>query len=236
MECQRPEAGVLLPDPVPCHNCIVMNKSSQVVVGAAVAIVAALAGMLLSRSLVQPAAQAPALAVGTWLEPGRPLPDFMLVDQAGNAFGSERLRGQWSVLFFGFTSCPDICPTTLTTLGSFEKSLQDLPTANRPQVVFVSVDPQRDTPERVDAYVKFFSPTIRGITGTPDGIAALAGALHVPYAVTALPDGNYTVDHSSALFLVDPEGALRAVFSAPHDASKLAADFRQVVGRTAAAR
>lgn len=213
-----------------------MNKSSQVVVGAAVAIVAALAGMLLSRSLVQPAAQAPALAVGTWIEPGRPLPDFTLVDQAGKPFNKERLQGHWNVLFFGFTSCPDICPTTLTTLGSFEKSLQDLATTNLPQVVFVSVDPQRDTPDRVDAYVKFFSPSIKGITGTPEAIASFADALHVPYAVTPLPDGTYTVDHSSALFLVDPDGALRAVFSAPHDATKLATDFRQVVGRVAAAR
>lgn len=213
-----------------------MNKSSQVIAGAAVAIVAAVAGMLLSRSLVQPAAQAPALAVGTWLEPGRPLPEFTLVDQAAKPFSKEQLQGQWNVLFFGFTSCPDICPTTLTTLGSFEKSLQDLATSDRPQVVFVSVDPQRDTPDRVDAYVKFFSPTIRGVTGTPDAIASFADALHVPYAISPLPDGSYTVDHSSALFLIGPDGALRAVFSAPHDATKLAADFRQIVSRAAAAR
>lgn len=236
MAYEREPAGNLLTAPMPCHNSAIMNKSSQVVVGAAVAIVAALAGMLLSRSLVKPAPQSPTLAVGTWLEPGRPLPDFTLVDQAGEPFGKQGLEGKWSVLFFGFTSCPDICPTTLTTLGSFEKSLQDLPAGDRPQVVFVSVDPQRDTPQRVDAYVRFFSPTIRGITGTPEAIASFADALHVPYAVTALPDGNYTVDHSSALFLVDPAGALRAVFSAPHDAAKLATDFRQVAGRTAAAR
>ena len=233
---QRTRACDLLPAPMPCHNWLIMNKSSQVVVGAAVAIVAALAGMLLSRSLVQPAPQVPALSVGTWLEPGRPLPEFMLVDQAGNPFSKERLQGRWSVLFFGFTSCPDICPTTLTTLGSFEKSLQDLPASDRPQVVFVSVDPQRDTPDRVDAYVKFFSPTIQGATGTPEATAALADALHVPYAVTPLPDGTYTVDHSSALFLVAPDAALRALFSSPHDASKLAADFRQVVSRTSAAK
>lgn len=215
---------------------MIMSKSSQVIVGAAVAIVAALAGMLLSRSLVQPAPQVPTLAAGTWLGPGRPLPEFTLVDQAGKPFNKERLQGRWNILFFGFTSCPDICPTTLTTLGSVEKSLQDLAATDRPQVLFVSVDPQRDTPARVDAYVKFFSPTIRGITGTPEAIASFADALHVPYAITPLPDGTYTVDHSSALFLVGPDGALRAVFSAPHDATKLATDFRQVVSRIAAAR
>ncbi|MEQ1580519.1 MAG: SCO family protein [Steroidobacteraceae bacterium] len=213
-----------------------MNQSSQVVVGAAVAIVAALAGMLLSRSLVQPAQKAPTLAVGTWLEPGRPLPEFTLVDQAGKPFDKARLQGRWNLLFFGFTSCPDICPTTLTTLGSVEQSLKDLPANDRPQVVFVSVDPQRDTPDRVDAYVRFFSPTIVGITGNAEAIASFADALHVPYAITPLPDGTYTVDHSSALFLVGPDGALRAVFSAPHDATKLATDFREVVSRAAAAR
>jgi len=213
-----------------------MNKTSQIVVGGAVAIVAALAGMLLSRSLVTPAAAPPALAAGTWLEPGRPLPAFTLVDETGSAFGKERLEGRWSVLFFGFTSCPDICPTTLATLGSFGKSLGDLPEIERPQVVFVSVDPQRDTPDRVGAYVKFFSPEFKGITGSADDIAAFTDALHVPYAITPLADGTYTVDHSSALFLVGPDASLRAVFSAPHDPSKLAADFRQVIAHAAAAR
>jgi protein SCO1/2 len=214
-----------------CHNPVgmSMNKTSQIVVGASVAIVAALAGMLLSRSLVRPAGEAPALAAGTWLDSGRPLPDFALVDQSGRPFGKTGLSGRWNLLFFGFTSCPDICPTTLTTLAGVEKALGDLPANDRPQVVFVSVDPQRDTPDRVDAYVKFFSPTFRGVTGTADGIAVLAEALHVPYAITPLADGTYTVDHSSALFLVGPDASLRAVFSAPHDAMKLAADFRRVV-------
>ncbi len=208
-----------------------MNKSSQIVVGIAVAIVAALAGMLLSRSLVEPVATAPVLATGTWIEPGRPLPELALLDQNGQAFGRGRLENRWNLLFFGFTNCPDICPTTLAMLGSLEKSLSDLPAADRPQVIFVSVDPERDTPERVAAYVNFFSPSFTGVTGTPDAIEGFAEALYVPYAISPLSDGNYTVDHSSALFLVGPDAALRAIFSAPHDAANLAADLRKVVAQ-----
>jgi protein SCO1 len=210
-----------------------MNKSSQIIVGAAVAIVAALAGMLLSRSLVPPTTGTPALAVGTWLEPGRALPEFTLVDQGNQPVGRQQLEQRWNLLFFGFTSCPDICPTTLTMLGSLEKSLEDLPAQQRPRIVFVSVDPERDTPERVAAYVRFFSPAFTGITGTPADVKSFAEALHVPYAITPLPDGSYTVDHSSALFLVSPAAELRAIFSAPHDATALAEDYRRVVSRDA---
>lgn len=206
-----------------------MNKSSQIVVGISVAIVAALAGMLLSRSFVQPAATVPVLATGTWIEPGRPLPELSLLDQGGQPFDRGRLENRWNLLFFGFTSCPDICPTTLAMLEGLEKSLSDLPAADRPQIIFVSVDPERDTPERVAAYVSFFSPSFTGITGTPDAIEGFAQALHVPYAISPLADGNYTVDHSSALFLVGPDAALRAIFSAPHDPANLAADLRKVV-------
>ncbi len=211
-----------------------MNKSSQIVVGAAVAIVAAVAGMLLSRSFVQSGPTTPQLATGTWLEGGRQLPEFSLVDQKGQPFGRERFSRRWNLLFFGFTSCPDICPTTLALLSSFEKSLGDLPPEERPQILFVSVDPGRDTPERVAAYVNFFSPTFTGLTGTPAAIEAFAQALHVPYAITPLSDGNYTVDHSSALLLVSPDAELRGIFSAPHDAQGLAADFRRIVGQPTA--
>ncbi len=219
--------------PWPCHNWFNMDKSSQIIVGAAVAIVAALAGMLLSRSLLQPGTGAPVLTAGTWLENGQALPEFSLVDQSGQPFGRDRFEHRWNLLFFGFTSCPDICPTTLTMLGGLEKALEDLPALERPQIVFVSVDAERDTPERVAAYVRFFSPAFTGLTGTPAAIETFAEAMHVPYAITPLKDGGYTVDHSSALFLVGPQAELRAVFSAPHDAKLLATDYRRIVDRKA---
>lgn len=213
-----------------------MNKSSQIVVGIAVAIVAAVAGMLLSRSLAPQRAPAPLLESGTWLEPGQPLPELTVVDQNGQPFGRDRLAGHWSLLFFGFTSCPDICPTTLAMLGELEKSLANMDAADRPRIVFVSVDPERDTPERVAAYVGFFSPAFTGVTGSPAGIEEFAKALHVPYAIVPLSDGNYTVDHSSALFLVGPGAELRAIFSAPHSPATLGADLRRIVAHADPAR
>lgn len=213
-----------------------MNKSSQIVVGIAVAIVAAVAGMMLSRSLAPQTAAAPVLESGTWLEPGRRLPELAVVDQAGQPFGRERLEGHWSLIFFGFTSCPDICPTTLAMLGELDESLADLDPASRPRVVFVSVDPERDTPERVAAYVGFFSPAFTGVTGSAEGIEGFAEALHVPYASVPLSDGNYTIDHSSALFLIGPGAELRAIFSAPHSPAALAADLRRIVAHASTAR
>src|ERR1700751_5680315 len=87
-----------------------------------------------------------ALATGTFLTPSRNLPDFSLIDQRGRTFGSADLRGHWSLLFFGYTNCPDFCPTTLTTLAAMQKRLRAAGTAVLPQVVFVSVDAKRDTP------------------------------------------------------------------------------------------
>jgi protein SCO1 len=207
-----------------------MTRTRSIALAAAVAIVAIGAGMLLSRSLQNHiGAGAVALASGTLLDPPRPLPAAQLVDQDGAAFGADRLRGQWSLLFFGFTSCPDVCPTTLATLAQTYRQLADLPAAQRPQVVLVSVDAQRDTPQRLAAYVKYFSPDFLGVTApSQPAIEEFARQMGVVVAITQLPDGNYTVDHSAAIFLVDPQGSLRALFSPPHSAALLAADYRRI--------
>jgi len=202
----------------------------QAVVVALVAIVAALVGMLLARGMLtdQPLPQA-AMVAGTLLQPPRPLPQFSLIDQDGQPFDASRLQNRWSLLFFGFTNCPDVCPATLAVLAQIEKQLQDLPPTKQPQIVLVSVDPQRDTPEQLSKYVKFFSPSFVGVTGQEDAIKAFTRALGVPVAIQSLGDGAYTVDHSAAIFLIDPAGALRALFSTPHDPSKIAADYRRIV-------
>lgn len=197
---------------------------------AATAIVAIAAGMLLSRAILQRGAdsQQPALATATLLTPPRPLPDVTFIDHEGKAFGGDRLRGRWSLLFFGFTSCPDVCPATLAILAQSEKALSDLPAAQRPQIILVSVDPQRDTPAQLSAYVKFFSPSFTGITAAQEIIDDVTRQMGVPVAITQLGDGNYTVDHSASIFLIDPEGALRALFSMPHSPQTIADDFRRI--------
>jgi protein SCO1/2 len=185
--------------------------------------------MLLSRALLD-GPSGPTLAKATLIDPARPLPPMAFVDQQGQPFGVEQLRGHWSILFFGFTHCPDVCPTTLALLAQVEKQLADLPTEHRPQIVLVSVDAKRDTPERLAAYVKSFSPTFTGITaGEQPAVEEFALKLGVPVAISQLPGGNYTVDHSAAIFIVDPSGALRALSSTPHEVPIIAADYRSIV-------
>ncbi len=193
-----------------------------------VGIVAIAAGMLLSRALLDRSG-GPTLAKATLIDPARPLPPMAFIDEQGKPFGQEQLRGHWSILFFGFTSCPDVCPTTLALLAQVEKKLADMPTEQRPHIVLVSVDPKRDTPERLAQYVKSFSPTFTGITGEQNAIHEFALKMGVPVAISEQPGGNYTVDHSAAIFLVDPNGALRALSSTPHEVPIIAEDYRAIV-------
>jgi protein SCO1/2 len=205
-----------------------MTRNQSIGLAAVVAIVAIAGGMLLSRALLDRTA-GPTLAKATLLEPARPLPTMSFVDEQGQPFGPERLRGHWSILFFGFTHCPDVCPTTLALLAQVEKQLTDLPTEQRPQIILMSVDPARDTPEQLAKYVKSFSPTFTGVTGDQAAMHEFALKLGVPVAITELPNGGYTVDHSAAIFVIDPSGSMRALSSTPHNVSILAADYRSIV-------
>jgi protein SCO1 len=207
-----------------------MSRNHAVVI-AIVAIVAATAGALLARSAFD-GARLPqaAMTAGTLLDPPRPLPALTLVDQAEQPFTLDRLRNRWTLLFFGFTNCPDVCPATMGVLKQIETSLQDLSAEQRPQVVLVSVDPERDTPQQLASYVKFFSPSFTGVTGTQDAIDAFTRAMGVPVAISKR-DGNYSVDHSAAIFLIDPGMNLRALFSTPHEPAKIGADYRRIVAR-----
>src|SRR5437868_1141102 len=135
-----------------------MSRIRSVALAAAVAIVAIAGGLLLARAMLGGGGEQLQLAKATLLSPPRPLPEFALTDHNGASFDQARLKQHWSLLFFGFTHCPDVCPTTLGMLAQTEKLLADLPAAQRPQIVLISVDPQRDTPQQLAAYVRFFSP------------------------------------------------------------------------------
>jgi len=168
------------------------------------------------------------LQTGTYLAPARALPDFSLIDQAGRAFGPERLRGRWSLVFFGYTNCPDFCPTTLATLAAVEKRLREA-RAERPQVVFVSVDAKRDTPAQLAKYVPYFDPEFVGVTAADQKtIEAFAAKLGVAVVLTPKPDGSYSVDHSGAIFVVNPAGQIRAVLTGPFSASALQSDLQHI--------
>ena len=157
-----------------------MSRTQSIALAAIVAIVAVTSGILSARWLLQSRTGAePALATATLLVPPRPLPPLALVDQDNQPFGADRLRGGWSFVFFGFTSCPDVCPVTMTALAQTAKQLASLPEKLRPQVVLISVDPERDTPERLAGYVKAFDPTFVGATGTKPAIDELAQRMGV---------------------------------------------------------
>jgi protein SCO1/2 len=203
---------------------------NHVAVIALVAIVAAVAGVLLARVAFDNAPlPQEAMTVGTLLNPPRPMPEFALVSQDEEPFTRDRLRDRWSLLFFGFTNCPDVCPATLTVLSQMEKSFQDLVADRRPQIILVSVDPERDTPQQLSAYVKFFSPSFVGVTGSKENIESFTQAMGVPVAISKSSDSSYSVDHSASIFLIDPNADFRALFSGPHDAQKIAADYRLIV-------
>lgn len=207
-----------------------MPRNQSIIVATIVAIVAIASGMLLARSVLTGGASTQlGLTKATFIDPARPLPEFRLTDQNGAEFTPSRLEGRWSLMFFGFTHCPDVCPTTLGMLAQVEKQLADLPQSERPQIVLVSVDPKRDTPAQLAPYVKFFSPSFTGVTGSQAAIDDFTRALGVPVAMTPTSNGDYTVDHSAAIFLIDPDGAMRALFSTPHVSQEIAQDYRRIV-------
>jgi protein SCO1/2 len=171
----------------------------------------------------------PALATGSLLAPSRELADFSLIDHRGRSFGPANLRGHWSLMFFGYTNCPDFCPTTLAMLAALEKQLR---TANvvPPQVIFVSVDAQRDTPAQLAKYVPYFDPEFIGLTAADQpAIESLAKKWGVAVMIQPAKDGNYTVDHSGAIFVIDPSGKLTAILSGPFTLDALQSDLKRIV-------
>lgn len=176
-------------------------------------------------------AAAPAeLATGVYIHPNRALPDFSLIDTQGQTFGAAQLRGHWSMMFFGYTNCPDFCPTTLTTLAALEKRLRAEAAPARPQVIFVSVDAARDTPQQLAKYVPYFDPEFIGLTAANQSdVEAVAARLGVSVIITRHSDGTYTVDHSGAIFVLTPEGKLAAVLTGPFAVGDLDSDFRRIM-------
>jgi protein SCO1/2 len=170
------------------------------------------------------------LASGTLLAPARKLADFSLIDNQGRSFAAANLRGHWSLMFFGYTNCPDYCPTTLTTLAALEKRLRAAKTVAPPQVIFVSLDAKRDTPSQLNQFVPYFDPEFIGLTAASQpAIEALAKKWGVAVQIQYAADGNYIVDHSAAIFVIDPAGNIAAVLTGPFTLDALDSDFRRIV-------
>lgn len=144
----------------------------------------------------------------------QPVPDFKAHGPEGE-FNLARLTGQWSLVFFGYTQCPDVCPTTLSMLT---QALAQVEASRWPLVLFISVDPARDTQALLAEYVPAFNPGFHGAAGQDADLAELVKHLGVHYERHVPgPKGQYTVDHTASLFLLDRQSRLKAVFSPPHD-------------------
>jgi protein SCO1/2 len=136
---------------------------------------------------------------------------FELVDQEGHTVTDKTYLGRPSVIFFGYTSCPDVCPTTLIDLSSWLKALGSR--ADKLNVLFISIDPQRDTPAHLRDFLSSFDPRIRGLTGTNEQIAAVTKEFRVYYKRFEESDGSYTMDHTGAIYLMDKSGDFVASLS-----------------------
>ncbi|MBE0484149.1 MAG: SCO family protein [Bacterioplanes sp.] len=147
--------------------------------------------------------------------------DFNFINQYGDAVTQADLLGRWQLVFFGFTFCPDICPTTLADLS---RSYRQLSAADQAQwhVVLVSIDPERDTPEMLQPYMQYFNSEFIALTGNPEALPTLASELNAFYARAERPDGMaYLMDHSANLALIDPQGRYRGFIEPPHDAARM---------------
>lgn len=171
----------------------------------------------------------PSLQSATLLPNPRPIPDFALVTDSG-AFTQQDLLGHWTLVFAGFTYCPEVCPTTLARLKE-AKALLGTEAAKRLLVLFVSVDPARDTPERLGHYARHFDPSFRGATASEAQLQALLAALGLVYLKQDEPGGAAPlIDHSAHVVIVNPAGKLAGYLIPPFTAEGLAADMKALLG------
>ena len=164
-------------------------------------------------------------AIGFYqFEQSRGISEFKMIDHLGNDVGLPAFKGKWTLLFFGFTTCPDICPTTL---GVLNKALEGLD--EPPQVVMVTVDPERDTSEKLKNYVTAFNSEFRGFVGTFDQTVRLAEQLNIAFGkIPGSEPGTYLVDHTASIVLIDPHAGYAGFIKAPHRSQHIASIIRSL--------
>jgi len=202
--------------------------SRHILKGVIIALLATAAGIWSARLVLQKQVVQDELSA-TRFPVARDIQPFELVDHNNEAFNNASLQNRWSFLFFGYTYCPDVCPTTLSVLNSVAQRLQDVEEELR--FVFVTVDPERDTSARLAGFVTYFNRDFIGVTGTDQGLEQLTRQLGILHVREPQEPGSesYLVDHTAAVFLFDPDGRYHAVFSPPLSAEKIADDFRKML-------
>ncbi len=195
----------------------------------ALVVIGAALGVMSAKYQHQPPGPRPADIEGLlWPKP-KTLTPFTAIDHKNNTFTLSGLNGKWSFLFFGYTNCPDVCPITLSVMDKVHQALARSENPPDMQTLFISVDPERDTPEKLDQYVTYFNPGFIGLGGSVEQVRGLTKQIGVAYYLNKTSDTeNYLVDHSASLFLIDPKGRLIAIFSAPHEAAPITSKFNQI--------
>ena len=156
----------------------------------------------------------------------RDVPPFKLSRAPSGELTDADLKGAWSLMFFGYTHCPDVCPTTLATLKQVDAQLRAEPVAVPVKTIFVSVDPERDTPQALADYVGYFDKDFVAATADPASLQALASAVGVVFIKSPQAGSDYTMDHTASLLVIDPQGRLHALFRPPLSADTIVADLR----------
>ena len=170
----------------------------------------------------------PTLLTGKILTRPMELDNFELIDQNNQTFNSESLKGNWTILFFGYTNCPDVCPTTIYKLAEVKNDVnQNLPSKNF-NTVLVTLDPDRDTPERLNEYIGYFDESMLGVTGTYKNIQSFSSNLSVFYQ-RINKDGGYDFNHTASIFVFNQDGSLFATMSPATSVSELRDDFYTIL-------
>ncbi|MCW5588744.1 MAG: SCO family protein [Legionellales bacterium] len=168
---------------------------------------------------------------GTYFPTARLLPAFNLQSKQG-AFSNAELKQHWSFLFFGFTHCQNICPTTMASLNRVANLLKQEPENNVTQFIFVSIDPKRDTLPIVESYVKQFNPNFIGVTGDEQAIQQLTQKIGIFYQTVTQENNakvaDYDIDHSGSVLLINPEGNIQALFRMPFKPQEMVKDFKKI--------
>jgi protein SCO1/2 len=201
-----------------CDNCRVLSGMLRVLVVALVVLVAAM--FLFPRGQRGAAPQS-----ATELPEPRPLADVAFVDKTGRTVHFADLEGEFTLLFFGFTNCPDVCPLTLSLLAQVRADIASRAPQATPRVLFVSVDPSRDTPEKIAAYLNGFDSAFEGVTASDAELAPLLAMLGVAVEKHEHGGANYNVVHNSAIYVLDRNAQWIAVSTGPHDPKVLASDY-----------
>jgi protein SCO1 len=196
-----------------------MNRKAAIVVGIVAASVIAATGGLVAYRAVPDLSSAGSIGGS-----------FALIDGSGGTVTDRSFPGKWELIYFGYTYCPDACPTTLNTIAETLTALG--PLAERVQPLFITVDPERDTPQVMASYVRNFDPRIVGLTGSEDAVADAARKFRIVYAKHKTGDGpnDYLMDHSSVVIVMDPSGKFAGFLAADLTSDRMADKLRRLIG------